>query len=103
MELIDREALKKEYCDCCAASSDCIGSGCKIYNARCLIKDLPTVDAEPVRHGWWEKNSDLEWDTEYSCSLCGHTTHMNVMPDQRDNWIDDYCGGCGAKMDGDTK
>ena len=53
------------------------------------IDEAPTVDAEPVRHGRWEKMGEAD----YKCSLCGFrfTTadHIEMFP---------YCR-CGAKMD----
>ena len=73
--------------------------------AKAALDSMPTVDAVPVRHCRWIQkyqppDPKASWSTEYYCSGCGHETHMTVMPDQRDNYIDDYCGGCGARMDG---
>lgn len=106
MDLIDRDTLieemKKLRFPCMLPSGidylEGVQEAVKKYSR--IVNEAPTVDVMPLRYGWWEKNTDLEWDTEYHCSLCKHKTHMHVMPDQRDNWIDDYCGGCGAKMDG---
>lgn len=81
---------------------------CALYRASKIVKELPAVDAVPVRHCRWipkyqPPDPKASWSTEYYCSGCGHETHMTVMPDQRDNYIDDYCGGCGARMDGDAE
>lgn len=53
-----------------------------------LIKDAPTLDAEPVRHGRWKKRKS--WD-KYVCSECGfeHDEPHNYCPNPH----------CGAKMD----
>ena len=70
-----------------------------------LIKDCPTVDAEPVRHGKWEwfeekhgnpfDGYDEDWG--YRCSCC-----KSELPDDYDD-LDQkpnfgYCPNCGAKM-----
>lgn len=66
------------------------------YNiALYTVKDAPTVDAVPVRHGYWIRHN---WAEEvegclipnYECSVC-HTW-------KRDE--SDYCPDCGARMDG---
>ena len=49
------------------------------------------VEAEPVKHGRWKCESDLETYTIWRCSECGmgfeHTSP--------------YCRNCGAKMGGE--
>ena len=55
------------------------------------IEEQPTVDAEPVRHGKWER-VEYSFVGGYRCSCCGSKA------------LDDsfnYCGYCGAKMDGE--
>lgn len=54
-----------------------------------IVRDMPTVDAEPVRHGRWIR---LDRDIAV-CSECGR--HENAL------LVDSYpyCH-CGAKMDG---
>lgn len=55
------------------------------------IEAMPTVDAEPVRHGKWER-VEYSFVGGYRCSCCGSKA------------LDDsfnYCGYCGAKMDGE--
>ena len=61
-----------------------------IYQA---IKDAPTIDAELVKHGQWEKvipsKSAAKWSNKMSCSIChkqGYTYY-------------NYCPSCGAKME----
>lgn len=61
------------------------------YEAREFIKEQPTVDAEPVRHGRWEpdKNYMREETGYWRCPLC-----MKISRDKGE-----YCSHCGAKMD----
>jgi predicted RNA-binding Zn-ribbon protein involved in translation (DUF1610 family) len=62
------------------------------------IKRLPTIDAEPVRHGKWETVCEIKYkyetEVEEKCSLCGR--HVFRYKTQTK---DDYCPTCGAKMD----
>lgn len=61
------------------------------------VKDMPAVEAEPVRHGKWIGISDGYADgypvyDEWECSVCG-TVFEDEKPDYK------YCPNCGAKMD----
>ena len=49
------------------------------------ITVAPRVDAEPVKHGRWERVGDVT----YRCSVCGEIACCNSL----------FCGDCGAKMD----
>ncbi len=53
------------------------------------IAKLPTIEAEPVRHGKWVKHGGDKYPY-YECSECGHDNNMK----------NPYCAYCGAKMDG---
>lgn len=59
-----------------------------------VLSHTPTVDAELVIHG---RLIETGWDEEYEnygrCSACGADNRM------RNN----YCGNCGAKMDGECR
>lgn len=58
-------------------------------NARDAIKALASVDAAPVKHGYWICHRDeLDGDTA-ECSVC----HAEGM------LYGDYCVNCGAIMD----
>ena len=59
------------------------------------LKSAPTADVVEVRHGRWT----LHKDGSGTCSECG-TTQKNVW--DCDSW-QNYCGHCGAKMDGEQK
>lgn len=61
-----------------------------------FIKASPTVEAESVRHGKWNRHNFLRRsrygeveDIRFTCNRCGH------MFDR----VYNYCGNCGAKMD----
>ena len=55
------------------------------------IAGLPTVEAEPVKHGRWEINCDGYYPY---CSNCKNE------PQGREMTL--YCPNCGARMDGDS-
>ena len=62
------------------------------------IRNAPTIDAEPVRHGRWLYNSyPTVWyghgePPEWVCSECEERAYNTY----------DYCPNCGAKMDGEA-
>ena len=59
------------------------------------VVNIHTIEAEPVRHGRWETNSDRPDSLICSICKCGF-----------DMWKHDphnYCPSCGAKMYGDGK
>ena len=57
------------------------------------IATMPTVDAEPVRHGHWINHYDDLFPEEsmVECSLCHEYECLNIDTN--------YCPNCGAKMD----
>lgn len=61
---------------------------CKVVKA--IADDAPTIEAEPVRHGRWERTSD---GAAY-CTAC----KRKMNPSQ---YGYAFCGLCGAKMDGE--
>lgn len=98
MRLIDADALMKALgitdTDCgkckwgsrgwCTRSSD-------FEDVCCAIEDAPTIDAKPVKHGYW-KGKPIAGYSDVRCSKCG-----NVFMDNTGKWK--YCPNCGAKMD----
>ena len=60
---------------------------------RMSIADVPTIGAEPVKHGRWEFKHPNGW----ACSECGE---WGLMIDNRGICKSNYCPNCGAKMDG---
>lgn len=61
-----------------------------------FIKSAPTIEAELVRHGEWEKKKHKIFGNSYDyiCSVCGCDYALAEY---------DYCPNCGAKMDGGEK
>lgn len=86
MRPIDADALKTHVCDMCDdGQRECKGDeSCAIL---CWINDMPTIEAEPVRHGRWIKQ-------ENGMNVCSACEAKRV---SRFN----FCGNCGAKMDAD--
>lgn len=63
---------------------------------RMTIKHMPTIEAEPTRHGHWIYK-EYCFPTAiafYKCSVCGFTCGFDA---------DNYCPHCGAKMDEEKK
>ena len=61
-----------------------------LYEIADMIEDAPTIEAEPVKHGLWEKNEAKQrLYYPYKCSVCNE---VNEYPFP-------YCPICGARMD----
>lgn len=62
------------------------------------LADVPTIDAEPVRHGHWVKHP--AYDDFDICTSCGTGCRRRIVDD---GWTTEYgyirCPHCGAKMD----
>ena len=89
MRIIDADALKTAF--------PC-GEYVRTESVRATIDSMPTIDAEPVRHGKWiELNTEWSIFTcvdEVKCSECGFVEYFNK------GWARfKYCPNCGAKMD----
>lgn len=63
-----------------------------------LIANTPTIEAEPVRHGRWEEESQNSayYGKLVSCSECGAFLDPKKVKAYR------FCYNCGAKMRGDS-
>lgn len=58
------------------------------------LSQIPTIEAEPVRHGRLTDITSDEWHAEWGdCSICGESNHANAK----------YCQWCGAKLDGESE
>lgn len=63
-----------------------------------MIKEAPTIDAEPVRHGKWTRDYESSWgDSRFMCSVCHCKESVPTCNGEPSIW--DYCPNCGAKMD----
>ena len=66
--------------------------------AVCRVEDFPTVEVEPVRHGWWEDKPTGRYGQWQSwCSACGKHSGIGGIESNR---LKPYCPNCGCKMDG---
>lgn len=86
-----------------------------------VVKEAPTIDAEPVRHGRWVWREDWGhpsiseppelFDAYWMCSACGTDllqylkSHFPDIPSYTECATDEVptlerCPNCGAKMDG---
>lgn len=62
---------------------------------RGIVENAPTADVVEVKHGKWKEHFGFGcW--HYDCPLCddGYATK------EKDKTPPNYCGNCGAKMDG---
>lgn len=78
-------------CDVSYIYQDCADNRIETW-----VDEMPTVDAEPVRHGTWINISISANEYEPSsaqCDLCGARVYNNLSS------IINYCPHCGAKMD----
>ena len=63
------------------------------------IDNAPTIEAEPVKHGWWVRDGIDKW----RCSVCGVGDNYAYAWDGGGAKLqDNYCPNCGAKMEGGT-
>ena len=74
--------------------SEYILAGDSVVSIRRIdLSYLPTIEAEPVRHGRWERKRHKLFGNSYDyvCSACGCDYALAEY---------NYCPHCGAKMDG---
>lgn len=94
MRLIDADELLKDPLFLLAVDN---------YGIDQIIEAMPTVNAEPIRHGEWLMDDE---SGDIKCSCCGHWSFdMYDEPFVIDGHkgiatiMPHYCGYCGAKMD----
>ena len=98
MRLIDAENLAEvlnRYLAQLRNSGISVGLRMGINTCLTFINNANIIEAEPVKHGRWETNSDRPDSLICSICKCGF-----------DMWKHDphnYCPNCGAKMYGDRK
>lgn len=84
MRLIDVDQLIKEL------KKDIMGG----LNYERIIKEQPTIEAEPVRHGYWIERYGVHEGKYYKCSACNYNCSHTK---------ENYCSYCGAKMDAERR
>ena len=98
MRLIDADALSDTLCAMWMDWAGHMDETCE--DAFDAIESTPTVDAVPVRHGYWVI-ADAD-KGEYICSVCGETdTDCSDRYSNHNVFGQNYCPNCGAKMDGE--
>ena len=85
--LIDADALKKIWCNDCDNKHLCEDGIPACFDVQ-QLNALPTIEAEPVKHGRWIK--PRRFKTKCQCSEC------HIMPVRGEP---NYCPNCGARMD----
>ena len=85
--LIDANALIKE------ANAE----GAYGYVDAKQIADAPTIEAEPVRHGYWENANGRPNTYIRKCSVCGKEAYFCGR-----GCSYKFCPNCGADMRGDS-
>lgn len=100
--LIDADALLNNVLDISPYCGHCDGYGfVQLEMIIDAVKEAPTIEAEPVKHGRWETVQDPEEIVkDFSCSvceemLCDFDTYA-CYPGENCYY---YCPNCGAKMD----
>ena len=97
-ELIDR-AKVLEYLTTRIKTETPYGEGYNraLEDAAELVNLMPTIDAQPVRHGRWELKmlpfGGGDKVRAYLCTECDRYANMKF----------DFCPNCGAKMDGGSE
>lgn len=68
-----------------------------------VLRDTPTADVAPVKHGQWIKDNDSFQTDDYYCCYFDHICSEcgKVVNDRYK--LPNYCPNCGAKMDGERK
>ena len=89
--LLELKKMESEYYASEFEEDNIMGLG--VMMAIRKVKDAPTIESEPVRHGEWIDTGIEELDLIYSgykCSQCGFILCGDSTK---------YCPGCGSKMD----
>ena len=100
-ELIDKEVALKDMCELCgycvrfenamrSTHPNFVSDKCGVYK---FLAGLPTIEAEPVRHGQWifvgEETMHDGWTyRKHKCTECDYVTVE----------AKNFCQNCGAKM-----
>jgi hypothetical protein len=104
MKLIEAESAKIAFCKNCLEREKCKEreTVCSDYaNFADTLDSMPTIDAEPVKHGRWILHREEIFEPNQSecymsrplpteCSVCGFA-------EMRASRFD-FCPNCGAKM-----
>lgn len=78
----------------------CTSKAALIQNSKIWqqIKELPSVEVEPVKRGKWIYDNQFHW-YRASCSECGYKRVTDIKAEKWNGWK--YCPNCGANMEGE--
>ena len=65
--------------------------------ATLILREAPTIEAEPVRHGYWENANGRPKTYIRKCSVCGKEAYFCGR-----GCSYKFCPNCGADMRGDS-
>ena len=93
MRLIDADALQRKICGakCGCEYEDCGNEGDCAFDH--FIFHAPTIEADPVRHGYWENANGRPKTYIRKCSVCGKEAYFCGR-----GCSYKFCPNCGAKM-----
>lgn len=87
MRLIDADAL----IEAAEVTTEFRQHLASVYDLESLVAGMPTIEAEPVRHGRWEKHG-----SKWQCTHCKVPMSVDGTPTENSLF---FCPNCGAKMD----
>lgn len=94
MRPIDADTLKRGIEILCKDKRARI-SAATYFALVAFINKMPTIEAEPVKHGRWIHHAGMN----SKCSCCGR--YFPVAEFEQRPFDVNFCIHCGAKMDGD--
>ena len=102
VRLIDAVELIQNHCGACANKEFCAEESCPYYEIRRRIETAPTIEAEPVKRGYWIEcdYKHLEHgmlETEPNAGLC--CSNCRTAFQKKKMTFKQYCAACGARMD----
>ena len=71
-----------------------------------VIMNMPTIEAEPVRHGKWTADENLYTQGMAVCSCCKteyYRDDLYMVGNDGQGELPNYCPNCGADMRGERK
>ena len=106
-EYIDRNAFgNRMYHEAFEKDSDMQkwDSGCwiryKLFEK--VLRDTPSADVQPVRHGYWTETTEPCGWTDEDCAECSECHNTFVLGEYTIGDVRElfrYCPNCGARMD----